>query len=201
MFEVVLCQENLPIPYHHFTLKEDGELTIDPVVLGNIIAQRFNDKIQPDVGLMIDLYDIVHVYECRSVPDTPMAYARTVFRMVVFNPPIGSVWVGDISSCNEDGIQITLSFFGDIWIPYLNLPLGSEYSDELSLWIWKSPDDDDESEQLYFDHGDSVRFRVCEVKYNKKKEDGPLMMIVGSMNSAGLGPIRWWVNPEENEDE
>jgi DNA-directed RNA polymerase III subunit RPC8 len=122
-----------------------------------------------------------------------------VFRYVVFNPPPGSIWQGLIATCTSRGIWIALTFFKDIFVPAVNLPDGSEFNDAQELWTWSSPDDQGgESVSFVFARSETVRFRVCEVKFQPGKSDN-LMLIIASMDSrtSGLGPISWWTTPNE----
>ena len=200
MFEVVLCEDKVPIPYHHLKPNHKTcEISINPQIVMDIITQRYNDCVHPGIGLFVDLFDIVRAYECKSLPDVSVGFTRVIFRYIVFNPPIGSVWEAKISSSNEDGIALTLSFFSDIWVPWPNLPHGSEFSATDNIWVYYSQEDSEaDPDKLYFDHGDSVRFRVSEVKFSDDKT-GPLMQIIGSMSTTGLGPKRWWEDAEEKE--
>lgn len=200
MFEVILVEDKLPLPYHHMKMDPSTqEITVDPQVLCDIITHKYNDTVLPNYGLLIDIFDIVKAYECKSLPDIPVAYVRCVFRYIVFNPPIGSVWTAKISGTNEDGISLQMSFFNDIWIPWANLPENTEYEAKTNTWRFiPNPDDDEDAEEAeyYFSEGSIVKFRVCEVKYNPDEKAGQLMVIIGSMSTNGLGPIAWW-QPDE----
>lgn len=210
MFEVVVCRDQIAIPYHHLKFaKEDkdgnnnnnGLMTIDPQTLCDLITHRYNDRVQINIGLFVDLYDIVKVTEIKSIPDVKVAYGTVLFRYIVFNPPVGSIWEGQIISSDEEGIRIMLSFFDEIFVPYPNLPDGSEFDDTLKVWTWTSQDSEDEEAITFsFENSKMVRFRVCEVRYNETNPN-KLMSIIASMDSrtAGLGLKDWWVNPPEEE--
>jgi DNA-directed RNA polymerase III subunit RPC8 len=181
------------------TFGANGLMTVDPQVLADIIAHRFNDRIQPNVGLLVELYDIVRACECKSLPDISVAYVNVVFRYVVFNPPVGSVWEGKIASSNPEGISVCLSFFRDIFVPVANLPDQAEFDDAEGAFTWTSADEDGgDPIPFVFAQGEPVRFRVCEVKYQGAGKL-PLMIVIGSMDSrtAGLGPKIWWVTIPE----
>jgi DNA-directed RNA polymerase III subunit RPC8 len=197
-FEIIVCEDKIPLPYHHMKIdKNTKEMCVDPQVLCDIITHRYNDRVLPNYGLLIDLYDIVKAYDCKSIPDVPVAYARTVFRYIVFNPPIGSVWRACIDELNSDGMYLRMSFFHNIWIPWANLPEGTEFKD--NAWVWS--DSTDEDNQYAYLAGEDVRFKVCEVKYNTNAKDGRIMTIVGSMATNGLGPVGWWeINDEEGDE-
>lgn len=195
-FEVILCRDKIPVPYHHMIWSEDeNHMTISPQIIADIITHKYNDRVKPKIGLLMELFDIVQATECKSLPDIATAYVNVVFRYIVFNPPIGSVWEGLIASSNEDGIAITFSFFKDIWVPWPNLPDGSEFSQVEEVWTWKS---DPDAEPIYYSQGEEARFRVCEVQYRAEK-DQPLMLIIASMKTTGLGPKRWWANDDDDE--
>jgi DNA-directed RNA polymerase III subunit RPC8 len=199
MFEVVLCRDQLPVPYHRLKFGDDGLMTIDPQILGDVITHRFNDRVQLNVGLLVELYDIVRAYECKSLPDITVAYVTVVFRYVVFNPPPGSIWRGIIATCTSSGIWVALTFFKDTFVPAVNLPDGSEFDDAQEVWTWSSADDQGgDPVSFVFARDESVRFRICEVKFQPEKGD-QLMLIVASMDSrtSGLGPINWWTMSEE----
>ncbi|OHT00195.1 RNA polymerase Rpb7, N-terminal domain containing protein [Tritrichomonas foetus] len=202
MFEVVVCREQVPVPYHHMKIGDNGRMIIEPQTLCDLITHRYNDRIQLKIGLFIDLYDIVKVTEVKSIPNVKVAYATCLFRYIVFNPPVGSIWEGFISGSTEEGIHIALTFFKDIWVPHPNLPDGSEFDDTSDVWTWTSKDDESgEDIPFTFEQGEPVRFRVCEVKFQENNEN-QLMLVIGSMDSrtAGLGLKSWWINPVEEEE-
>ena len=201
MFEVVVCRDQIAVPYHHLVYDDNNRMTIKPQTLCDLITHRYNDHVEINIGLFIDLYDIVKVSEIKSIPDVKVAYATVLFRYIVFNPPVGSIWEGQIIKSSEEGITIMLSFFRDILVPYPNLPDGSEFDDTLKVWTWTSHDTDDEEAITFsFENGKMVRFRVCEVRYQETNQN-QLMSIVASMDSrtAGLGLKEWWINPPEDE--
>lgn len=200
MFEVVVCKDQLPVPYHHLKFGKDGLMTIKPTLLADIITFRFNDRVQPKVGLMMELYDIVKAYDCKSYPDVNVAYVTAVFRYIVFNPPIGSIWEGIISQSNANGISIALSFFKDIFIPESNLPDGSVFDEKEGVWAWSAGGDPDIDTPFVFAQGETVRFRVCEVRY---PETGNILMkVIGSMDdrTSGLGLKSWWADADDDEE-
>ena len=200
MFEVIVCKDKIPIPYHHMELENTSSLmTVDPKVVAQIITCKYNDRVIPNVGLLIDLYDIVQATEVKTIPDVPVPYATVAFRYIVFNPPIGSVWIGHILSSNEEGIYVTLSFFKDIFIPYQFLPPGSFFSSSDNEWAWSSEGEDETSEPLLFISGMKVRFAVRRVIYHEKESEGPLMEVYGAMDTPGLGPTYWWRSDDMEE--
>ena len=202
MFEVVVCREKIPVPYHHMEMGKNEMMKVHPQVLCDLITFRYNDKVQPHVGLLLELFDIVRAYECKSYPDVPTAYVTAVFRYIVFNPPIGSVWEGSIAKSTPKGIQIILSFFSDVFVPAVNLPDGSEFDESQEMWVWNSPEEEGmEPIQFAFAVGETVRFRVCEVKYPDTGD--VLMIVIASMDSrtAGLGLKSWWMNADDDQEE
>lgn len=80
----------------------------------------------------------------------------------------------------------------------------------LQLWIWKN---DDIDTLLYFDHHETVRFRVDSEEWHDQTPVGPderdngviqksPYRIIASMDGDGLGPLIWWeVEPDQGQDE
>ncbi|CAG2111296.1 unnamed protein product, partial [Medioppia subpectinata] len=132
------------------------------------------------------------------------------FRFVVFRPFIGEVIVGKIRSCSRDGVLVSLGFFDDILIPPHYLQDNSIFDEKEQLWYWEY-----ESNKLFMDIGEKVRFKVKEEVFVDTSPVGPTaaassvvasgdsnslgdnkrkipFLIKGTINESGLGLISWW---------
>ena len=81
-----------------------------------------------------------------------------------------------------------------------------EFLEGESAWIWHNDDGGEEPTELFFDQGDTVRFRVegeewCDLSAKapglKDGVDGVVerktpYKIIGSMAQPGLGNVLWW---------
>lgn len=93
-------------------------------------------QVLPGVGLCICVYDIKSIGDAIIIPGDGNAYTEgalrgmgtlskhvrkvlsaVAFELLVFRPAEDSVLTGTIKACNEQGIQVSLVFFDDIFIP------------------------------------------------------------------------------------
>ncbi len=81
-----------------------------------VIEQRYIDRVLPDLGLVVTLFDIQSIEGGFVYPNDGAAFFRTKFRLVVFRPFPGEVLVGKLKSCNRNGLHVTLDFFDDIFV-------------------------------------------------------------------------------------
>lgn len=152
-------------------------------VLSNLIETKFSNKVIPEVGLAICVYDILKIGDCYLFEGDGAAHCEVVFRMVVFSPFVGEVLEGKVNFCTSKRVTLTLGFFCDIELPPDGLPQPSTYNDKEMMWIWNYPTEDgdgvkikregsegeeqDEGEPGFFIHQDMrVRFRVTAINYH-----------------------------------
>ncbi|KAJ2843249.1 DNA-directed RNA polymerase III complex subunit Rpc25 [Coemansia brasiliensis] len=121
--------------------------------------------------------------------------------MIVFRPFRDEVLVGRVRSAGAEGIDVSMGFFEDIRIPASEMPLGSEYSREEGVWVWRY-----EENELFMDLNEPIRFRVQEINFldvsppRPKVGDidsvpvahEPPFSLVCTIADEGLGLISWW---------
>ena len=182
------------------------------------LNNKFANKIIPNVGLCITIYDLLTVEEGQLKPGDGSSYINVTFRAVVFKPFLGEIVTGWISKCTAEGIKVSLlGIFDDIFIPQNMLFEGCYYTPEESAWIWPM----DEETKLYFDVNEKIRFRIerevfVDVKPKSPKEreleeraqleneiEGkneetpqnektPAYALLGSCQTDGMGLVSWW---------
>ncbi|KAI5301726.1 DNA-directed RNA polymerase III subunit rpc25 [Ascosphaera atra] len=91
------------------------------------------------------------------------------FRMIVFRPFRGEIVLGKITSGSEKGIKISLEFFNDILVPPSLLLDGARFDYTDQVWVW----DTEDGSTLYFDIGETVRFRVEAEEWHDQIPDAP----------------------------
>ena len=89
-----------------------------------MVFQQPTLKVIPETGLCITLYDIISIGDCYVYPGDGSSWSKVNFRVVVFRPFVGEILEGKIKNSNSEGIQLTLDFFDDVYIPahYLQEP-------------------------------------------------------------------------------
>lgn len=65
------------------------------------IERTYLDKVLPDVGLVVTIFDILDIQGGFVFPSDGAAHFDTKFRVVVFKPFVGEVIVGKLDTCNK----------------------------------------------------------------------------------------------------
>lgn len=175
MFTLATLEDSIRLDPSTFTLDHNVALTQE-------INRKFSNKVLPEVGLCISLYDIVSSKDGVLRGGDGAVYVETRFRLVVFAPFVGEILVGWISSCTPEGINVRMEFFDDVFLPSHMLFEGSQFISKEQAWVWNVND-----MNLYLDTNEKLRFRVEKMEFLKKG-----MRIIGSCGVEGLGLISWW---------
>lgn len=106
-----------------------------------MIEAKYVDRVIPDVGLVIALYDVLKVRDAYIFPGDLKdsqgdAACTVVFRVIVFRPKIGELLVGRVLASTPMGLQVTLGFFQDVSIPIAHLRKPCHYDDRSKSWLW-----------------------------------------------------------------
>lgn len=175
------------------------------------LNNKYANKVIPQIGLCITLYDILDIDEGQIKPGDGASFINVEFRALVFKPFIGEVLTGWITKCNNDGIQVSMGgLFNDIFIPRSMMFENCFYKPDESAWLWQM----DEDTELYFDINEMIRFRVeKEIFIDIKPKDPskldeeidgdmgeqdettnrtPPYALLGSCQTDGMGVVSWW---------
>jgi DNA-directed RNA polymerase subunit E'/Rpb7 len=66
-----------------------------------VLEGDYLDKVIPDLGLAVTIYDIISIGGGHIYPNDGAAYFRVVFRLVIFRPFAGEVIIGRILSSSK----------------------------------------------------------------------------------------------------
>mmetsp|Transcript_8658 Transcript_8658/g.14927 ORF Transcript_8658/g.14927 Transcript_8658/m.14927 type:complete len:213 (-) Transcript_8658:614-1252(-) len=179
-----------------------------------VIEQRYIDRVLPELGLVVTLYDIQGIEGGFIYPNDGAAFFKVRFRLVVFRPFRGEVLIGRLKSCSREGVQISLGFFDDVYVPEHALQDDSFFSEVEKLWVWKW-----EGNDMFMDLNQPIRIKVHSVRFHSPPT--PLQMqtatdeqkllgtaakpfvpmeVIGDINADGLGMLSWWA-PADEQDE
>jgi DNA-directed RNA polymerase III subunit RPC8 len=112
------------------------------------IDQKYPNRILMDVGLVVARYgDCLHVEHGVCVAGDGGAHHECAFRLILFRPFVEEVVLGTISKSTSEGIQVSLGFFDDIYIPAYWMLNPSRYEPTSGLWVWTPQYEDDEEAQ------------------------------------------------------
>ncbi|KNA10726.1 hypothetical protein SOVF_141600 [Spinacia oleracea] len=194
MFYLSLIEHRLRLPPKLLDLR------LEDAIKGQL-ESIFLDKVIAKAGLCISVYDIKSIDGGFVLPVEGAPTYTVVFRMVMFRPYIGEIITTKLKNSNLKGLQLTLGFFDDIYVPSYALPEPSHMEPEPNdidpkhgRWVWRYNEMD-----LPIDDDSEIRFQVISVDYPPiplEQEEGAKpfapMVITGSVNSDGLGPLAWW---------
>ncbi|KAL8548096.1 hypothetical protein ACS0TY_007424 [Phlomoides rotata] len=170
------------------------------------LDSTFLDKVIEKLGLCITVYDIQSIEGGFIFPGDGASTYTVMFRLVMFRPYEGEIISARLQESTKDGLRLSLGFFDDIYVPVplLASPVHSEPDPRLKdsvTWIWEY-----DGQNYPIDGADEIRFRVHNVSYppipleqeeeaSDKKAVKPFapMVITGSLDGDGLGPVSWWV--------
>jgi len=148
--------------------------------------KKYPNRVIMDVGLVICRYgDAMKIGDGVCVAGDGGAHHEVLAKLVVFRPFVEEVCIGKVLKSTEEGIQVSMGFFDDIFIPAYWMLRPSKYEPNTGLWVWTPDyaDDDDEEE------GEGEGEGVEEAKEETKEPD-PSVKVEAAPDDE-----------EENEDE
>ncbi|KAK2970185.1 hypothetical protein RJ640_019653 [Escallonia rubra] len=193
MFYLSKIEHTLRLPPHLLNLP------INQAIKGELEG-LFLDKVIADLGLCISIYDIHSIDGGFITPGDGASTYTVMFRMIMFRPFVGEVIAAKLKESDREGLKLSLGFFDDIHVPEHLLPMPKQFEPESGnsnqgRWIWEFNGDN-----YPIDAVDEIRFRVHHVTYpslpvEQEKASKPFapMIVIGSLDADGLGPISWWV--------
>ncbi|KAN0115612.1 polymerase III polypeptide H [Russula decolorans] len=220
MFILSILKDKIPIHPSQFGLPPEQALI-------NELNKKYANRVLHDVGLCICVFDVAEVGEGKVRYGDGFLWYTVVFRLTVFRPFPTEIILAKVKSSDEDGIQLSVGFFEDMWIPlvYLPQPCAFDPNERAYFWLPSSEAtsthellDSPEAERLYIDQGEIVRVRVerdefCDDEPGPPKAtEGVLISGQGqarrlpytvtcSIAEQGLGPTAWWKASEARMDE
>eukprot|EP01059_Diplonema_ambulator_P020308 TRINITY_DN34051_c0_g1_i1.p1 TRINITY_DN34051_c0_g1~~TRINITY_DN34051_c0_g1_i1.p1 ORF type:complete len:213 (+),score=53.86 TRINITY_DN34051_c0_g1_i1:62-700(+) len=193
----------------------DKELT---AALTSVLNEKYSGRVLTNVGMCIQVYDILSYSDCVLHPGDGASYCVVYFRLVVFRPFSGEVLTGRIVASDiEKGVQVSVGFFDNIWVPPCNLRQKAVFDKEENLWT-NEIEPADEDEQMdpirnYLEIQQEVRLQSIAITFDtttkapkaepetfSPKSSGTSelpMKVIGSFIERGLGPVEWWAFQEE----
>jgi DNA-directed RNA polymerase III subunit RPC8 len=161
------------------TVLED-EVALHPSLFGHgkhvaaiktLIEDKFVDRVIPDVGLAVSLYDVLSIKDSYIFPGDLKdsqgdAACRVVFRLVVFRPKINELLIGHVKSCTPMGIQISLGFFHDVSVPVIHMRNPCVFDEKQRTWVWQYSIGDGKPPANYpFRENEAICIRVKSVQF------------------------------------
>lgn len=160
MFVLVELEEKVRVPPHWF-----GGAT-ELQAIGAELNRRHANRVLPKLGLAICVYDLLALEDGFVYPGEGAYHAKVDYRLLVFRPFVGEVLTGRIRRITPEGLQVSLDFYEDVFIPGHRLQAPSQYKEEEKCWVWKYTDDSGGEFDLDMNLEDEIRFRVERIDYH-----------------------------------
>lgn len=204
MFYLSLIEHTLRLPPHLLNLSLDEAIKIE-------LETLFLDKVIAKLGLCISVYDIRSIKGGFIFPGDGGSTYTVDFRLIMFRPFVGEIIVAKLKESDANGLRLSLGFFDDIYIPPHLLPSPSHFESDPNnknqgrwIWVFKG----EEETRFVIDGTDEIKFQVFSVIYpsipleqpENSKPFAP-MVVTGSIDHDGLGPVSWWEAAEMVEEE
>lgn len=117
------------------------------VALHREIDLKFPNRVLMDLGLLICRYgNCLKITNGSCVAGDGGSHHDCSFRMVVFRPFVEEVLLGKIVKSTPEGVQVSIGFFQDIFIPAYWMLRPSQYDEKIGLWVWTPNYDDDDGD-------------------------------------------------------
>ncbi|KAK8717996.1 hypothetical protein V6N13_045246 [Hibiscus sabdariffa] len=205
MFYLSLIEHTLRLPPHLLHLPLDEALKTE-------LKTLFIDNVIVNLGLCISVYDIRSIKGGFVFPGDGASTYTVEFRLIVFRPFIGEIIVAKVKESDANGLRLSLGFFDDIYVPVDQLPIPSHFQVLPNMrnrgrWIWNYGGEQSDEQEFLIEESNLIKFQVQNVMYpsspleqtENSKPFAP-MVITGSLNNDGLGPVSWWEEADIIED-
>ncbi|RAL38480.1 hypothetical protein DM860_002458 [Cuscuta australis] len=150
----------------------------------------FVDKVIPELGLCISVYDIRSIHGGFILPRDGASTYTVKFRLIMFRPFVGEVIAARLKESTKIGLRLSLGFFDDIYVPAALLPSPSEFkpdpkSQNRGRWFWN------DNEDFVYDDENAIRFQVNTVSYppiplNQDKASKPFAPMLITVHTLSL---------------
>ena len=139
MFVITTIVDTIRIPAHMLALPTLAALHKE-------IDLKYPNRVLMDGGLVVCRYgECLKITNGTCVPGDGGSHHECLFRLIVFRPFVEEVCIGKIVKSTVDGVQVSLGFFQDIFIPAYWMLRPSRYDEKIGLWVW-TPDYDDDAD-------------------------------------------------------
>ena len=118
------------------------------LALHSEIDLKYPNRVLMDHGLVICRYgDCLKITNGSCVPGDGGSHHECLFRLCIFRPFVEEVCVGKIVKSTPEGVQVSLGFFQDIFIPAYWMLRPSHYDEKVGLWVWTPNYEEEEKDQ------------------------------------------------------
>ncbi|KAE9460633.1 hypothetical protein C3L33_07439, partial [Rhododendron williamsianum] len=181
MFCLSLIEHTLRLPPHLL------DLPLHVAIRGELEA-LFLDKVIANLGLCVSVYDIQEIGKGFIFPGDGASTYTVLFRLIMFRPFVGEVIAAKLKESDANGLRLSFLSakirFQVQSIKYPSIPVEEEKPASPSVEQGKQPNPSSVEK--------AKPPNRLPVEQEKQSKPFAPMVITGSLDADGLGPISWW---------
>ena len=181
MYQIVTAEEEIPVPPTKLNL--DTELAVR-----ESIEDRFEGKIDNDVGVILAVTDIEKVGEGKILPGDPSVYYPVSFKLLTWMPKEHEVVEGEVVDITEFGAFVRCGALD-------GLVHVSQVMDDFVSYDEKNSQMVGRQTRKILKEGDSVRARIISISFKEQSKLGL------TMRQPMLGSLKWLEAVEKPKEE
>lgn len=169
------------------------------------LDRLYCNRVITDQGLVIRSLDILDIGDPLIHPGDPSICIKTRFRLVLFRPLPGELFVAQIKASTPEGLRLSLGFFDDIVITPCHMQPGTVFDQVKQRWVWHYQNDEQRQEtdnsytnDFYLEPGHLCRAKIVSEAFKEdtcdsvKAIEAAHYLLVASIAEDGLGLLSWW---------
>ena len=181
MYQIVTAQEEIPVPPTKLNL--DTELSVR-----ESIEEKFEGKIDNDVGVILAVTDIEKVGEGKILPGDPSVYYPVSFKLLTWMPKEHEIVEGEVVDITEFGAFVRCGALD-------GLVHVSQVMDDFVSYDEKNSQLVGKQTRKILKEGDSVRARIISISFKEQSKLGL------TMRQPMLGSLKWLEAVEKPKEE
>jgi len=183
MYQIVTVEDEVPVPPSKLNLDTEKAVI-------ESIEEKFEGKIDNDVGVILAVTDIEKVGEGRILPGDPSVYYPVSFKLLTWMPHEHEIVEGEIVDITEFGAFVRCGALD-------GLVHVSQIMDDFVSYDEKNSQLVGKQTRKILKEGDAVRARIISVSFKEQSKLGL------TMRQPLLGSLKWLAEPfvEKREKE
>lgn len=181
MYQLVTVEDEISVPPTKLDLKVEDSVK-------ESIEERFEGKIDYDIGVVLAVTDIDKVGEGKIMPGDPSVHYPVTFKLLTWMPKDHEIVEGEVVDITEFGAFIRCGAMD-------GLVHVSQVMDDFVSYDEKNSQLTGKQTKKILKEGDAVRARIISVSFKEQSKLGL------TMRQPFLGAFRWLTEPVEEKKE
>ena len=180
MYQIVTVEEEIPVPPTKLNLDTEKAVM-------ESIEERFEGKIDNDIGVILAVTEVEKVGEGRILPGDPSVYYAVAFKLLTWMPQEHEVVEGEVVDITEFGAFVRCGALD-------GLVHVSQVMDDFVSYDEKNSQLVGKQTRKILKEGDSVRAKIISVSFKEQSKLGL------TMRQPLLGSFKWLEAPVEKKE-